>query len=240
MAYVSTKSWWGLASNIISIADGMSKSDDTKYSIRQVIFWIKIYFSDILADELEKKKQGIMNFKIDPYFINDLGCVPLEQADEADCDCAKSGCTVLRTPILPKFVSIFGKSMITYIGNINKQEPFTFTIAENVKGQSQNRFTSQTFMAYLKNDRVYAVIPKSKADSILSCINIQGITEDVTAVVQQCGENTRVDTCFDLWSEDVPIPEKYIRRITLDILQKEMGISMQITADKINDGSAPN
>lgn len=231
-------SYMGLAHDIRNIASGGISVDDNRWSIRQIIFWIKTYYAEIIEEEIEKKSRGILNYKIDNTIVNDLGCIPLEKADKADCGCYKIGCTVLRTQPLPKIYSFFGKPMITYVGGIDKQSSYVMSTPQNVSAATANRFGASNIYWYFQNDRVYIVVPKSMADIIVSCINIQAITQDTTATMPQCGSKAGAtkEVCFDYWSES-GIPLKYLNRIRQSILTREMSAMAQSPTDKINNGT---
>ena len=236
MANVVDKSWIGLAHDIRNVASGGRSVDDNKFSLRQIMFWIRMCYAELLESELEKKKLGLLGFRIDESLINDLGCVPLTEVDKSECGCYKTGCVVLRTPKLPKFMSLLGKLQITYVGGIDKQNPFVMTSAENVNTQISSRFGANLIYWYWKNDYIYVVTPA--IESILSCINVQGITSDFTAVVPQCGSDGTITTpCFDIWSTEVNIADKYIHRISLEILKNKMGVMLAIPSDEVNDGA---
>ena len=99
---ISETSYMGLAHDIRNIASGGITVDDNSWSLRQIIFWIKTYYAEIIEREIENKKRGILNYKIDTDLINDLGCIPLSNVDSSDCGCIKSGCSVMATDVLPK------------------------------------------------------------------------------------------------------------------------------------------
>lgn len=232
---VLDKSWIGLAHDIRNVASGGSTNDDNKTSLRQIMFWIRTYYADLIVTEIEKKSLGILNFNIDENLFNDLGCIPLIEVDAAECGCSSTGCVVLRTPKVPKILSILGKMQIRYVGGIDRSYPFTKTTPENLRGKRNNRFGSNTTYWWWKNDYIYVSPPV--VNSILDCINIQAITEDFAAVMPQCGQGKIITPCYDIWSVEAPIPDKYIRLIRQNILTNELNIMVPIPVDKTNDGA---
>lgn len=235
---VHKKSWIGLAYDIANPPAGGSRTDDNRTSLRAIMRYMQIYYSEILTDELERKKQGILGFKVDDRFYNDLGCLPLTSVDKAECGCTIAGCTILRTDTMPKILTLFGKLMVAYVGDVDKQTPFTKTTAENVNASMRSRFGANLIHWYFKNDYIYIVIPKSKADLLISCINVQAITEDITAVMRQCRQDGSTFTpCFDIWSEEVNIPDRFLNRIRHAIWRNEMGLQLQAPHDDVNDGA---
>ena len=232
-------SYMGLAMNIVQIASNNRATDDTPLSVRQIIFWIKNTFSEIMANDIERKKQGLLNFSIDPFFVNDLGCIPVFEMSDSDCGCIRSGCKVYATNPLPKFMALFGEPMIQYVGDINGKSPYNKTTARGASGTVTNRFMRNSISYYYSRDRIYIVIPPDRADvAVIKCINVQAVTDDIMATTPQCGDNGEiVDVCFDIWSEEANIPKRYINAITENIIQKYIGVQLQAPEDKKNDGS---
>jgi hypothetical protein len=148
-------------------------SDDESIARRQLSFDIDVVRAKFLRNEFNK------NRTIDSGFIQDLGCVPLETVDRAECCEVEVGCHVVRTIAkIPQSIEQHSATTITRIGPIDKlQVSYSLVPYERVPYIGNNKFNKNQVFAYIKDDRIY-IASKSHLIKHLEYINIQGVFED--------------------------------------------------------------
>ena len=221
-----------LAYNILNIARGGLSSDDDRLNIRQIKFWIKYYRTAVIKDE--GLKQSLRDVALlDPQLVQDLGCVKLEEVDKADCDTYHWGQKVKRAAI-PKLVDLPLDKSITFVGLINKITPIILVSPDVAYFKAQQRFTGGMRRAYFIGEYLYVTDPFNED---ICHVNVRGIFDDPTTINYTNEDGTQV--CYED-SSQYPMPMSYISKITTEIMQKELQMTVTATNDEINDSREPN
>jgi hypothetical protein len=157
--------------NLKNLIRGGITSDDDTISNRQLIFIFNTYRAKLIREDLNKGRT------IDRGLIQDLGCVPVECVDAADCcDIVDSGTTVVRTtePI-PDFLEIYDRNLLLFVGTVDRLKSFQITSEAQVRWSKHNKYTSKTTRAFMRSNDNYLYIANAPVG--IELINIQGIFE---------------------------------------------------------------
>jgi hypothetical protein len=169
-------------------------------------------------------------------YIQDLGCVELENADAVEC-CIDidSGCVLKRTVLeIPRTIMWGTKPALTHIGGVQKDTP-----RMALRTYSQALFSgfgignSRNIFVFPLMRRLYFLMRNpNNAFKGLKWANIRGVFVDPRDVV----DFTRCDggLCY---SEDAPYPlnEKMWDAIKMDILKNSGVIKSLAPTDNVND-----
>lgn len=208
-------------------------SDDDNFDKRQFRFWIKNTRARLLRNELNK------NRTIDSNIIQDLGCVPLELADKADCCEITDGCKILRTSKeIPNTIELYNKSAITRVAPINKLEvPFNFVEYERAVFSGNGRFNSNQVFAFPLNNRIYIKIKDSNIAKFLTHINVMGVFEDP----EEASKFKHCDgtACYTDNSK-YPVNNWMIETMKEMILSVNLNAALQAVEDTSNNAKADN
>ena len=98
------------------------------------------------------------NRTIDPFVIQDLGCVELEVVDRAECCDITIGCSIIRTSQkIPSLIELHNESLM-WVNPVDKLEKsFSFISYERAKFISGHRFTSRQIYAFVLNNYIYLI-----------------------------------------------------------------------------------
>ena len=212
--------------NLKNIYRGGITSDDETLSDRQLIFIFNYYRAKLIREDLNKKRT------LDRQLIQDLGCVEVECVDAAECcEVSDSGATVLRTvKPLPKLLELPNKTLITYVGTVDKQTSFQLSTEILSKWSKYNKYTGKTPKAYLRNDERYLYI--TNAPKGIELINIQGVFEDPKDVSEF--NHCSGVPCFTDDSE-YPLSAHMLPVINELIMSKELRMLISTPTDETNN-----
>lgn len=203
--------------------------DDESISRRQIGFDIETLRALFLRNEFNK------NRTIDQAFIQDLGCIPLEHVDRAECCEVDAECQVLRTSLeIPGTIEQHNQTSITRIGPVDKTSiKYSLIPYERAPFIGTNKFMKNQIYAYLKNKRIYIVSPNRNIKH-LEHINIQGVFENPKEAINFV-------TCDNApcYSDDGPYPinKWLIDSITRQLVQDYTPVSLA-PSDTANDAAA--
>lgn len=223
MESTNSKSLAGIAIGTINVIRGGVTTDDSNTPPLRLVMWqVEYYRMKAISDWAEAHRFE----PLDPQLQSDLGCLPLETVDMAECECIKWGCNVKKVK-LPKFIFHAGRVQIGFIGLIDKRT--RFVIAANpqaIKAMMESRFANpDAIYGYIIGQNLYVV---TKADMTLLCyVNVRGWLER---------PSEEAAGCFDIWSEDYPIDAKFIPYITRSIMEEYLGVE-QIPHDHKNNAN---
>lgn len=216
-----------IAYDILETVSGNYIGDDEDISIPQIMYQVRLQRALWIRNEYNKPGR-----KIDPQIEQDLGCLLLEEVDSADCCEIESGCIVLRTVAkIPELIEFHDKSGITRIGPVSKVKiPFNFVSYQEAAFSSYAKYTKGVF-AYLLNDHIYLAITDPRYNYI-DYINVRGVFANPEDLQEfKCDD----DACFT-YDTNYPINSWMIPYIKEQVL-KQLGISLQIPKDSVNDAS---
>ena len=198
-------------------------------SVTQIKFLVKVVRAQLLKQDANK------GYTADSYIIQDLGCVPVEMADVAECCQVTHGCTILRTvnPI-PSTIELHHTQLFTRIGPVDRtQTPFDIIPYERVPYEGDNKFHKNIIKAFTQNNKgyVYFLVPRAKS-KMIKYVNIQGVFEDPEQVAEftTC-EGTACytdDTAF-------PIKQWMVDPLCQIVIAKYLRLASQVPFDLSNN-----
>jgi aspartate carbamoyltransferase regulatory subunit len=206
-------------------------SDDDAISKRQIKDVVNIHRAMLLRRELNK------NRTIHPSVVQDLGCVPMEEVDSAECCEINSDCTIVRTKQrIPNPIELYNKEGFTRVGPVDKKgKPFSLVPYNRAIFATYSRFTGHNkIFAYYLNDRIYLVSNNPYVNAITH-INIRGVFEDPE-------EASNFITCDNVpcWTDDSEYPMMDWMRPMLEemAIKSLLPVAIQIPTDGTNDGAS--
>lgn len=124
------------------------------------------------------------NRTIDPFIIQDLGCVEMEIVDRAECCEVDLDCSILRSTLkIPSTVELHNTTPI-WIQPVDKLEKsFGHITPEQAKFIKGNRFTKNQVFAFIINGYVY-LVSEDDSHAEISHISVRGVFENPVAVAE--------------------------------------------------------
>ena len=175
------------------------------------------------------------NRTIDPFVIQDLGCVELEVVDRAECCDITIGCSIIRTSQkIPSLIELHNESLM-WVNPVDKLEKsFSFISYERAKFISGHRFTSRQIYAFVLNNYIY-LISEDDTHSQITHLSIRGVFENP----EQISTFNTCDgaTCFDA-DADYPIKawmRAYIEGQVINSLMSKLKLPADTTNDAKNN-----
>lgn len=206
-------------------------TDDANITTDKVKYIVHVQRSMWLNRRLTKP--GYMSTE---DIIQDLGCIPVEMADTAECCDVNSGCSVLRTSKkIPTPVNGNTDTMITRIGPVDKiGSPFQRVSYSEVPYVGNGKFNKKHVFATYMNDRIYLIFgPDNYEARMIEHLNARGVFEDP----QEVREFTKCsgDPCY---TDDLryPVPENLIPFIKQQVFQQLVS-NEQMPEDQKNDSN---
>lgn len=204
-------------------------SDDENTARRQLSYDADTIRAKFLRNEFNK------NRTIDAGFIQDLGCIPLEAVDRAECCEVEVGCHVMRTMWdIPQSVEQHNSTTITRIGPVDKlQTSYSLVPAERVPFTGNSKFNKNQVFAYIKGNRIY-VVSNSHLIKHLEHINVQGVFE----VPEEAANFLTCDNkpCYS-HDEKYPANRWLVDSIIRQLIQDYSPVSIA-PSDVANDGAS--
>lgn len=223
-----------IAYDLLLIVRGGSFVSSEPISLNQIKYWISNTRARYIRNELNKSRT------IDPFLIQDLGCIELEEVDRSECCATEVGCKFLRTKVkIPSSIELHHKNLLTRVGPIDKiGKPFDVIPYERVPYEFLNKFTKNTIKAFVMNNGGYvyiAVAEDNYKGKMLDVINIQGVFDDPTEMAnfEACDSNKACYTDDSAY----PIKPWMISQMKTDILKNNLLIMTQSPTDQVSDGS---
>jgi hypothetical protein len=167
-----------LAYDAFELARGVISDDDT-IDYRQIKFWITTQRALWLRNEFNK------NRTIDEGFIQDLGCIEMEDVDASQCCNITTGCTVKRSVlVIPQTIERYNEPTITSIGPVNPMEKrWRLVPYSNVPFVGKGRFNRKMVYPFIFNKHIHLVFASDNQDAkLIKYISARGVFEDPTAV----------------------------------------------------------
>jgi hypothetical protein len=164
------------------------------------------FYTDIINEQraLWIRNEYNKNRSVDPYLIQSLDCVELEQVNPIDCCIdVPTGCKVLRTvKKIPNTIEFFFTKGITSIGspNITKAR-LSLIDYSRVAFIGHGRTTAKTVYAFLYDGYMY-LISRDPGYLMTRYITIRGLFEDPTSL----GEFINCETKQQCWKMTDPYP----------------------------------
>ena len=126
--------------------------DDLDISERQILYKINLQRSLLMRNELNKPGRTL-----DPFTVQSLGCVELEEANSSECPSLPVGCSVLRTKCdLPKTIELHNRTAITKVGPIDKLDYFfSFVPYQQAAFSGNGKYNKDSIYAFIYNRKMY-------------------------------------------------------------------------------------
>ena len=209
-----------IAYNIKNIARGGITSDDDNLSMRQLKFMIHYHRAGIL----QKYTNNGRNIHPQSYqsFVGQLTPAGEQELSEYKSHDTDTQHQLLNIDI-PEIVQFNGLKGIAFIGLGDRQTPIQLSSAENIFFTQYNRFTNHMRRAFLIGSRLY--LYALSTDSINLDINIRAVFSDPTEVIGYLNDDTT----------QYPFPEELIEPLSMEILTREYGITLNAPVDELNN-----
>ena len=164
------------------------------------------YYTDLINEQrsLWLRNEYNKNRSIDPYVIQTLPCLNLEQVNPIQC-CVEvpDGCKVLRSvEKIPNTIELFYTKGINTVGPADIMKPrFALIDYSRVPYVGHGRTTKNAIYAFLYDNYLY-VTSRDVSYLMLNKITIRGIFEDPTSL----GDFINCETTGTCWSPEDPYP----------------------------------
>lgn len=183
------------------------------------------FYTDIINEQraLWLRNEYNKNRSIDPFIIQDLSCLELEQVDPIQCCIpVPSGCKVLRTKEkIPNTIELFFKKAIVSVGPADIMKPrFLLIDYSRVPYAGTGRTNQKAIYTFLYDQYLY-VFSRDTTYSLMQYITLRGIFEDPT----ELGAYVNCQTNTSCWKPSDPYPINswmwaYIKPIVLQQLMQ--------------------
>ena len=213
--------------NIRNTASGGRSHRALTYSDRQIAFWIKACRAFLIYADI-KNKGGVH-----PQFEQDLGCVRLQEVDQADCIGAEWGDNVKFAP-LPQLIDVTeikrNVNFLSFFGLIDKVTHIP--IADQGYGSLQDY---QLFVplnkkkAKIVGNKIYVYNAED-----LCWVNIRGVFADPT-MVDVCSSTTSEPVCYDQNNDCYPVPAHLEQSLYDMVFEKYINIAAKVPEDTLNN-----
>jgi hypothetical protein len=205
--------------NLRNLVSAGRLSDDTSITFNQLKFIVNYKRAQYLRQDYSK------NYFDNDFVYQDLGCLEMELADEAECCSFETGCQIFRTKkVLPEFVKLVDRFGIK-INAMNKTKRFELVLPERFPFIGNTKYPSLTEKVFYLNNRLYS--------KNLYGLNVRGIlVNPVDARGFACADGP----CYTEESQ-YPITADMLELITKDIMQTELRMLMMTAQDFENDAT---
>ena len=205
--------------NLRNLVSAGRLSDDTAIAFNQLKFIVNYKRAQYLRQDYSK------NYFDNDFVYQDLGCLEMELADEAECCSFETGCQIFRTKkVLPEFVKLVDRFGMK-INAFNKTKRFELVLPERFPFIGNTKYPSLTEKIFYLNNRLYS--------KNLYGLNVRGIlVNPMDARSFVCGNGP----CYTEESQ-YPITADMLELITKDIMQTELRMLTMTEQDFENDAA---
>lgn len=212
-----------IADDVRGIASSGSNPNEFKISDEQIHWWCDEIRAVLISQSLAKKDD------VNDTWLQTISCLELEQADEAECCLAETGCYVLKSvKKIPATIDTWKNNWIASVTTASG-EPISKSNRYANRYQKYNKYTGNKRYYYLKNDYLYIV-----NDQVLEFVN-------VTALFQSPSDLADYVTCENeaCFTPDSPYPisANMANQIVDIIIKTKVSVLMNFPGDYENDGS---
>jgi hypothetical protein len=226
----------GLAYDIAKIISGGKTTDDSPYSLRQILAWIRTTYADWLEAELIKAANN--GEGVNPFLLKRHECVAVEELAHGECPCDARGQKVYRVK-LPKIATFNNRPVIQFVGGkgfVNKFREATAATAVDMANMS-DRFSDRKPAWFVAGQSLYIVAPAGMGGDF-KAISLLYLPEDPTATVGSV--NAEKPLRFNIYKAANPYPQRAVSFIRNKVVAKEGFWTKQTepTRDETNNASA--
>lgn len=199
------------------------RNDDTKLTNSQLSHLINNARATLIRRDYENKHT------INPQIEQSLGIWDLILIDKSACPVkVPTGCNVLRTKNpLPKFVEVYNKNLLTYVGSVDQVDDFQLIPASRMRWIRFGKYTKDKPFAAIIGDYLYVIDIKT-----IGAVALRGVLDDPLDASQYTDIDCR--KCFD---PDGPYPiAAWMEKAIFDLLKgSELAVYLAVQSDKTND-----
>tara|TARA_R100001463_G_scaffold26997_1_gene62814 strand:+ start:6702 stop:7463 length:762 start_codon:yes stop_codon:yes gene_type:complete len=203
-----------------------NRSDDDVIDNRFLKALIHTKRAHFITNEMNKNRIA------SPALLQDINCLEMEMADDAECCDFKSGCTVLRSKLeIPMPIAMHNSLGIERIGPVSASQPgYSLMPYEKAIYFGNGRYNKTGMAAYIRNNRVYVVSPQPTA--LIDLISVRGIFEDPSELASftSCSGNP----CYND-DASYPLDARTWDYIKEEIISKDMARILSMPQDLEND-----
>lgn len=212
-----------LVSDIRNIATSGSNPIEFRIEDSQILYWCNEIRAMLIAQAIQKRND------ISDTWLQELGCLELEQVDKSECCEITTNCMILRTVReLPDTLETSADNFIVRVEDLNgKIIPKTTAFEE--KYNKYNKYTKDSRRWFFKGNRLYIT-----NEDFLSHINVWAVFEDPSAL--KAFTNCSGSTCFR-WDAEYPCSLKMASQITDIVLKTKVYPLIQMPQDNTNDAN---
>ena len=215
--------------NIKNLIAGGIESDDENLSNTQVAFMVGYYRAKLVKQEQQKWKLNRQ------AFIQNLGKVPLIEADKNEC-CDIEACIVRTATKVPNPLEAVDSLNLTFVGEYGGR-PWDQQNHNSMYWAQARKYTGNEPAWYYQNGYIYIVNPPTR---MIKFMNVQGVFEDpmVAEKFRTCDCPANATDCLDEDSLDFEykMPLHYVDLIVKMVAETELRILMTLPTDVSNDG----
>ncbi|MGG7664047.1 hypothetical protein [Dyadobacter sp. BHUBP1] len=186
--------------------------DDNRFSLRQIETSLR--HMAVRVQKEEDYANELLGIMPSPARSQVFACIPLTDSTDFDCKCTHSGAR-LRKAVLPKMYQWRGQSFLSYVGATSME--LSFIPVQSIFELNALAGEVEKPLYFSTGSALYVLLPSKY---VLICqVTVIGIPEDPTATS---------GSCFDVWSEDWPVPA-HIKAITKDRVLQSLGNNLLAT-----------
>ena len=183
---------------------GGAVSDDTRLSLRHIEAEIKRETKVVIR--LDDDANWVRGILPDNKRHRPLGCIPLRDTTDFDCNCIKQGGS-FKKAVLPELYSFRGTRYISYLGSTDLSTPFTKF--SDIFGMNAKSSYLDVPSYFLVDNAAYVYLPTQY--SLLCDITVIGIPEDPAHTD---------GNCFDVFNAKWPVEERLKSLIKERVMQR--------------------
>jgi hypothetical protein len=203
-----------------------NRSDDDVIDTRFIKALIHTKRAHFITNELNKNRIA------SPALMQDLNCLEMEMADDAECCDFQSGCSVLRSKLeIPMPIALHNRLAVERIGPVSAGQPgYSLMPYEKAIYFGNGRYNKGGMAAYIRNNRVYVV--SSLPTALIDLVSVRGVFEDPSEL--QSFTACSGSPCY---SDDnkYPLDSRTWDYIKEEIITKDMARITSMPQDLEND-----
>lgn len=212
--------------DIVSIRNRLKDvSDDIEIEDNQIVYWLNQRRATYISDFPNK-------MLLNDQFYQDMGCIPLCRLGESECDNVTWSNDTLKFAPLPQLVfrpdmgDVLRINLVDKVTRIYYDSPAI--IHSRISTPNGRNFNFGTIIG----GSLY-IIPAMKQWENFSIANLQVIAAEPNKVLKYKADGTTTE--FNFFDDEYPCDPAVLAAIKLDILTKELKISMAMAPDDTNN-----
>ncbi len=202
-------------------------SDDSDFSEELISSLIDTKRAMLLKQQYAKNAWHM------PMEIKQHLCVDLELVEKVEGYCSAGKILMTDLP-LPKSIKIKGKEGPLLVRGLDMMEiPINIIPIERIPFLFNNKYTQHLIYCAVASSGKLVLVSKDDKHRFLNHIKVTDVYEDPEKARQlDCSE----DFSLDDWEYEYPVESSMVETI-VDLIVKDMTVSIQIPSDKTNDAA---